>query len=339
MKVSVRRPLLVLLVVACGLGPSSWVAGADATATGAMLLKTLEAGTAHSAFFGVSFDAGKGVAVGVGGAIFESADAGLTWKRVPDESKKKGLALLAVAKRGGHAIAVGQAGLVKIEEAPGKWRVVDLGARSRLFSVDVNSAGLAVAVGEFGAVFKSSDGGRQWTAAAPDWTSLAVANSAGTAEPNMYSARVSEDGVITIAGEYGVILRSSDAAATWTVLRPLAAESPTLFALHIPSDKQGNSYAVGQRGELLISTDGGLSWGQCSMATQSNFLGVAANAQGQVVITGMRVMMRSTNNGMTWEAVREGDTTTDWYQGVSVEPGSGRIVAVGHAGRIVQIGG
>lgn len=339
MKVSNWRPAFMLLTAACGLGSSGWVAAADDAGTQANLIKTLEAGTAHSAFFGVSFDAGKGVAVGVGGAIFESADAGITWKRVPDESKKKGLALLAVAKRGPYTIAVGQAGLVKIEEVPGKWRAVDLGARSRLFSVGVNSTGLAVAVGEFGAVFKSADGGKQWTAAAPDWTSLAVANSAGTAEPNMYSAHVAEDGVITVAGEYGVILRSSDSAATWTVLRPMAAQSPTLFALHIPSDKQGNSYAVGQRGELLISTDGGQSWGQCSMATQSNFLGVAANSEGHVVITGMRVMMRSSNNGMTWDAVREGDTTTDWYQAVSVEPGSGRIVAVGHAGRIIQIGG
>lgn len=329
----------MLLAVVCGLGSSGWVAAADAAGTQANLIKTLEAGTAHSAFFGVSFDAGKGVAVGVGGAIYESADAGMTWKRVPDEAKKKGLALLAVAKRGPNTIAVGQAGLVKVEEPSGKWLEVDLGARTRLFSVGVNSTGLAIAVGEFGAVYKSADGGRHWAGAAPDWTTLAVADSAGTAEPNMYSAHVSEAGVITIAGEYGVILRSTDGAATWTVLRPMAARASTLFALFIPADEQGNSYAVGQRGELLISSDGGRSWSQCTMPTRSNFLGVAANSDGRVVITGMRVMMRSSNNGMTWDAIREGDTTTDWYQAVSVEEGSGRIVAVGHSGRIIQIGG
>lgn len=337
MKLPIRQPLLWLLAVMCGLSSADEVLAAVKSGAPASVIKTLQVGTPHNAFFGVSFDGGKGIAVGRGGAIYESADAGVSWKRVLEE-KKKGLALLAVDKRGPYTIAVGQMGLVKIEESPGKWLEVDLGSPTRLFSVSVNSGGLAIAVGEFGAVYKSTDGGRHWAGAAPNWSELAVANVSSTSEPNMYSAYVAESGEITIAGEYGVILRSTDAAATWTVLRPMAAEAPTLFALHIPVDGQGNSYAVGQRGELLISSDGGLNWGQCSMSTQSNFLGVAAAPDGHVVITGMRVMMRSTNNGMTWDAVEEGDTKTDWYQAVRVEPSSGRIVAVGHAGKIIQIG-
>lgn len=337
MKLPIRQPSIWLLSVLCGLSSADVVLATGKSATPTNIIKTLQAGTPHAAFFGVSLDGGKGVAVGAGGAIYESADAGLTWRRVPQE--KKGLALLAVDKRGPYTVAVGQAGLVKVEKSPGKWLEVDLGAPTRLFSVSVNSSGLAIAVGEFGAVYKSLNGGRNWVSAAPDWSALAVAKSAGTSEPNMYSAYVSEAGAVTIAGEYGVILRSTDAAASWTVLRPMAAEAPTLFALYIPADGRGNSYAVGQRGELLISSDGGLSWGQCSMATQSNFLGVAAASDGHVVITGMRVMMRSSNNGMSWDAVEEGDTKTDWYQAVRVEPGSGRIVAVGHAGKIIQVGG
>lgn len=335
MKLSTRRPLLWLLAGFCAMSMAEVVLAEGKVPT--QIIKTLQAGTPHAAFFGVSFDGGKGVAVGAGGAIYESADAGATWKRVPQE--KKGLALLAVDKRGPYAVAVGQMGLVKIEESPGKWVKVDLGAASRLFSVSVNTGGLAVAVGEFGAVYKSADGGRTWASAAPDWSALAVANSSGTSEPNMYSAHVSESGAITIAGEYGVILRSTNAGASWTVLRPMAVKAPTLFAMHIPADGRGNSYAVGQRGELLISGDDGVRWSQCSMPTQSNFLGVAAASGGQVVITGMRVMMRSGNGGMTWDPVEEGDTTTDWYQAVRVEPGSDRIVAVGHAGKIIQIGG
>lgn len=301
------------------------------------LIKTLTQGIAHSAFFGISFDAGKGVAVGINGSIYESADGGVTWSAVAHDTTK--LALLAVDRRGPHTIAVGQSGVVLVEESPGKWTKVDTGDTARLFSVSVNSSGLAVAVGEFGKVTKSEDGGRTWTPTAPDWTAFADEDSFGTGEPNMYSAVVSESGEITIAGEYGVILRSNDRGASWTVLRPVTPGVPTIFAMHLSPAGQGNSYAVGQDGTMLTSADGGLTWLECTMATKLNFLGVAASADGHVVVTGMRVMMRSQNGGMTWDMVDEGDTTTDWYQAVRAEPSTGRIVAVGHSGRIIQIGG
>ena len=97
-------------------------------------------------------------------------------------------------------------------------------------------------------------------------------------------------------------------------------------------------YAVGQQGELLVSPDGGESWGRCTTTTKLNFLGVSASSAGEVVISGVRVMYRSVNGGMTWDSVRDGDATTDWYQSVRTEPASGKIFAVGHSGRIIRIG-
>ncbi|MGQ0620691.1 MAG: WD40/YVTN/BNR-like repeat-containing protein [Panacagrimonas sp.] len=311
------------------------VAAAESGA-GQKLIKTLSAGIPHDAFFGISFDAGKGVAVGAGGVIQISSDAGATW--TPVKHGLTSLALLAVDKRGSHTVAVGQTGLVMIEEAPGKWAKIDPGVVNRLFSVSVNSSGLVAAVGEFGAVLKSLDGGRTWTSMAPDWAQFADAETFGTGEPSMYAAYVGESGEITIAGEYGVMLRSNDQGASWKVLRKLTPGTPTLFAILISAEGQGNSYAVGQEGELLISADNGLTWGRCTTNTRSNFLGIAASPNGQVVVTGMRVMLHSSNSGVTWEAVEEGDTLTDWYQAVRLESTSDRIIAVGHSGRIIQVG-
>lgn len=304
---------------------------------GPKLIRTLASGIPHAAFFGVAFDAGKGVAVGVAGTIYESADAGMNW--APVNHGLTELALLAVDKRGSHTIAVGQAGLVMVEKAPGEWIKIDTGESSRLFSVSVNTQGFAAAVGEFGAVLKSADGGVTWTATAPDWAAFADPNAFGTGEPNIYAVSVAESGEITLAGEFGVILRSSDAGASWRVLRPVTPRVPTLFALHIPREGSGNSYAVGQTGELLISADSGASWNRVATHTKANFLGVAASSNGQVVVTGMRVMFRSQTGGANWAPVEEGDTTTDWYQAVRSEATSGRIMAVGHSGRIIQVGG
>lgn len=338
MKVSMPRAFagvfagVIALTVAVGVH-----AAAKSGSKPETLIKTLQQGIVHSSFFGISFDAGKGVAVGGGGAIYESADAGTTWKRV--DHKLTDLALLSVDRRGSHTVAVGQAGLVMVEESPGKWVKIDAGDEARLFSVSVSTSGLAVAVGEFGKVIKSEDGGRTWASTAPDWAAFADQESFGTGEPNMYAAYVSDSDEITIAGEFGVMLRSTDKGASWRVLRPVTPGVPTIFAMYLAPSGQGNSYAVGQDGTMLTSADGGLTWTQCTMPTKSNFLGVTAAADGRVVVTGMRIMMRSQNGGLTWEPIEEGDTTTDWYQAVRAESSSGRIIAVGHSGRIIQIGG
>jgi len=100
----------------------------------------------------------------------------------------------------------------------------------------------------------------------------------------------------------------------------------------------GESYAVGQRGLILKSADAGASWQPVLTGSKGNFLGVTTNEQGQVVITGMRVMLRSHDRGATWKEIRDGDTTTDWYQAVKTVSGSGRVMAVGHSGKIIQIG-
>ncbi len=298
------------------------------------LITTMISGIPHSQFFGLAFNEGRGIAVGGKGVIFESDDAGKTWEKV--EKSPSELAFLSVASRGKHTVAVGQTGVVAVSTGPGQWELGDSGSSSRLMVVDVNVSGLALAAGEFGAVIQSSDGGRSWTPSGPDWSSLAIENHFGTGEPSLYGAWVSDSGQMTLAGEYGLIVRSDDAGVTWRVIRAMNPKASTLHALYL--DERGNSFAVGQEGELLISSDGGETWVLQKVETDLNFLGVTANQEGVVVITGMRVMYRSLDGGQSWTSVREGDTTSDWYQAVRAETKSGKIFAVGHSGKIIRIG-
>jgi photosystem II stability/assembly factor-like uncharacterized protein len=291
----------------------------------------------HAALFGLSFDAGKGVAVGAGGVIYESADAGSSWTAVNQSESQ--LALLAVDRRGAHTIAVGQMGEVLVEDSPGQWKKYDSGVPNRLLTVSVNSSGLAVAAGEFGTVLKSADGGHSWAASAPDWASMADKDTFGTQEPTIYASYVADNGEITIAGEFGVIMRSADAGATWHPVRPVQSKAPTIFAMQIVPAGEGNSYAVGQTGEFLASADGGAHWDEKRRGTSANLLGIAASKSGEVVITGMRTMMQSDDSGATFSFLDNDDTTTEWYQAVRTEPTTGHILAVGHAGRIIRIGG
>lgn len=301
------------------------------------VIRTLVQGIPHSAFFGISFDAGQGVAVGMGGAISTSTDAGATWAPIKQDVSE--YALLAVERRGSHTIAVGQGGIVLVEESAGKWVKGESGIDNRLLSVSVNSAGLAIAGGEFGTLIRSEDGGKTWEPAAPDWSQYADESAPGTGEPTIYSVHVAESGTITIAGEFGLIFRLDAGSDQWRVLNPLVAGTPTIFATHLSDSASRNSYAVGQRGQVMISTDGGENWFANPVKTESNFLGVASAPGGKVVITGMRVMATSKDGGITWNQVVEGDVTTDWYQAVRTEKNSGKVMAVGHSGRIIEING
>lgn len=313
-------------------------AASAAESTGGVI-KTLAQGIPHSAFFGVSFAENNGVAVGIGGSIATSSDAGATWSPVAHGITED--ALLAVARRGSHTVAVGQAGLVMIEETPGKWVKTESGTTGRLLAVSVNTAGLAVAAGQFATLIRSSDGGKSWENFGPDWNQYANPDVPGTNEPTLYAAHVTEDGTITIAGEFGLIFRLDAGSDQWRVLQPLEGGRPVIFAMHLPDATSGNrnAYAVGQSGQVLISTDNGESWFANPVKTDSNFLGVTAAPGGRVVITGMRVMVISNDGGVTWNPVVEGDTTTEWYQAVRTVPQTGKVIAVGHSGRIIQIGG
>ena len=290
----------------------------------------------HSALFGLSFEGSKGVAVGEYGLIVETDDGGQHWKTVPQAETD--LAMLSVSRRGTHTVAVGQSGLVMVEESPGQWKKYSAGPDARLLGVSVNSSGVAIAVGQFGTVLKSADGGHTWSDAKPDWNAMASADTFGTGEPTMYAVNVDDNNVVTIAGEYGVIMRSNDGGTTWSPIRKTDPNAATIFAMSIAKAGEGRSFAVGQAGEVLTSDDGGATWERHPANTQQNFLGVASTKDGNVVVTGMHTMARSTDNGATWTFSTDSDTTTEWYQAVRAEDASGPIFAVGHAARIIRVG-
>ncbi len=335
------RAILTAGLLLIGLGAvAAGASGAEAEKASG-LLKPLVSGIPHAVYFGVAFDKGRGLVVGGGGSILQSSDGGVSWKQVRQSPTP--LTLLSVDVHGSHAVAVGQTGVIVVEDAPGKWSTVDSGTKSRLMSVSVNTAGLAVAVGEFGVLILSQDGGRTWTSATPDWSSLiktSVVDSSMTgAQPHLYVASVTETGEITVAGEFGVILYSVDLGKTWQSRRAADPSAPSIFAMYQVPKGAGNSFAVGQSGEILKSADGGITWEAVPSGTKSNFLGVTVNKNGEAVITGMRAMLRSTDGGANWAMVKDGDALTDWYQTVKNDEDSGRIIAVGHAGRVIQIGG
>src|SRR3546814_19896778 len=78
-----------------------------------------------------------------------------------------------------------------------------------------------------------------------------------------------DNGEITIADEFGLILRSDDAGGSWRVLHRGDA---SIFGLTLGGD--GRGYAVGQVGTVLRTDDNGKSWTKLSSGRKANLLPV-----------------------------------------------------------------
>ena len=318
---SIRHRLSRPMLLALCLGVAA------AAAEPAPPLQPVVSGTVHEALYGIAAHGEAMIAVGAGGAILESGDAGRSWKAAAGVPTS--LALLAVAIADGHAIAVGQVGTVLVMDERGAWIKADSGTNARLFGVGVNASGRAVAVGAFGTAVKSEDGGHSWSSIAPDWKSFTASGE----QPHLYGAVVDHAGVITVAGEFGLILRSTDGGASW---KQLHKGDASLFAIDLHDPAAG--FAVGQNGTILRSVDGGVTWTQVESGSSAILLGVRAIGSGRVVVTAMRDLLESRDGGLTWHDIARGEATTSWYQSMATAPQQQEVFAVGHSGQIIRVG-
>ena len=301
-------------------------------------IELLKKGIPHAALFDVKFSGGAGVAVGAGGLILKSDPTGAKWER---EDSGTQLALLGVSTNGDRTIAVGQLGTILVS-GDGPWKQVESSTNERLFSVSMNSRGEAVAVGAFGTVIKSLDGGNTWTRVKVEWASVfsdPESRLGGLFEPNVYDAYVKEDGSFFIVGELSLILRGEVATDEISVLMSGTNTdkkvSPTISSINFATDRL--AYAVGQSGAVLRSMDGGNTWVFLDSNSNQNLLGVVADGEGRVVVPGMRTILISDDSGNTWNAINDFDIETGWYQSVDVSGAVGAMYVVGNKANILKI--
>jgi photosystem II stability/assembly factor-like uncharacterized protein len=307
------------LLVACSLLGSMAIAG-DPTG--------LYQGTAHDALYGLCLNDQQGIAVGSAGLIVESADGGQTWN---PQQPFTGSALLGISCGEGPRLIVAQGGHIYRWDGQ-SYQSVDSGTDARLLGVDANADGLAFAVGGFGAVLRSTDGGQNWESIGFDWE--AILND--FLEPHLYAVDVSAQGVITMVGEFELVLRSVDGGDSWDTVHKGEA---SLFGLDLRAD--GGGFAVGQEGRVLSTSDGGISWTEVPTPTNAILLDAWSAPGGDVLVTGIRTVLRSSDAGLSWTQVVGGDINVGWYQGLSVPSNdaasAGVALLAGHRGSIIKL--
>jgi len=307
---------VVALGVFVGLGTGN--------ATGAEEAQTFSVryqGIAHDALYDICFNDSQGFAVGVAGTLLLTDDQGASWHPLAPLGSGANLGLDCVSA---NVLAVGQGGAIFRREGE-NWSKVESGTEARLLDVSANDAGLAVAVGGFGTVLKSQDGGRSWEPLSFDWEALVN----DFVEPHIYDVHVSPEGKVTIVGEFGLVLHSVDGGDTWNMTHRGEA---SLFALELDGDV---GYAVGQHGAVLHTEDGAQTWRELASGTDANLLDVLTDRDGVVHVTGIRTLLESADGGNTWVSRQPGDVSSRWYQSLGMSKAG--VFMVGHSGRIVQI--
>ncbi len=118
------------------------------------------------------------------------------------------------------------------------------GIREHLYDAAFVTTERGLAVGTFGAVFATDDGGRRWRRRATPVT-----------EP-LFAISFADEQAGWVSGAVGVVLRTSDGGESW--LRQETPTSEHLFAIDFHDRRSG--VAVGDWGVILVTADGGETW-------------------------------------------------------------------------------
>lgn len=302
----------------------------------------IKTGIAHAALFDVAFCHSRGYAVGAGGQIETTSDGGKTWSL---EQSPTPLSLLGVDVNGSLAVAVGQMGTVLVKDGDAPWEQVPSGVQERLMKVAIRG-NTVVAVGAFGAFIRSQDRGKTWSKIGPHWDAMFKeeidsGNLGFNFQPSLYVANYDWKGDLFVAGELGMIIRSSDDGTTWQVVRPGEATQnsvgASIFGLSVNS--KGVGVAVGQNGLIVRTTDGGASWTPVESGTKSILLGALSKSNGTILVSGAYAMLWSNDGGATWQPIGAKNplVATAWYSNLAGNARTNGTIVVGQNATILRV--
>lgn len=197
-----------------------------------------------------------GVAVGHGGTVLTTADAGSTWTLRLD-----GRRLATLAKEAATTP----------EAQRDAERLIADGADKPFMDVVLWDARRMLAVGAYGLAFHTADGGQTWS----PWMDR-LPNPKGL---HWYVARRQGDALL-LAGEQGLLARSSDGGKSFEALP--SPYKGSWFAGEVQSD--GRVVLAGLRGNAWRSSDGGSTWSQLTSPTQSAITAMAGDGQGGLLL-------------------------------------------------------
>jgi photosystem II stability/assembly factor-like uncharacterized protein len=198
-----------------------------------------------------------------------------------------------------HLIALAATALSQ----PNSWEwQAPLPQGNSLLDVIALPSGLAVAVGEFGTILRSTDTGLTWS----------VERSGVTQD--LRGVCTVDNYTLVAVGDSGVILRSTDEGVTWN----LQAAFPPMIFRDVVFFNARDGMAGGPIGEgdltsaFVRTSNGGVNWTLVDPPTTWNLLGLASRDSMSIVAVGDGPVHLSSDRGATWISPISGQPFFGW---------------------------
>ncbi|MTV36023.1 WD40/YVTN/BNR-like repeat-containing protein [Duganella radicis] len=238
-------------------------------------------------------------------------------------------AILGVANAGKRIVGVGDYGVVLLSDDQGRTfrqaRAVPVS--STLTGVSFADERNGWAVGHWGVILRTTDGGETWT----------VQRSDTQEDRPLFSVHFFDDKEGIAVGLWSLVLVTRDGGAHW---QPLSLPTPPdggkadRNLLSAFTDAHGNLYVAAERGMVLRSEDRGRSWHYLDTGYKGSFWSGVALRNGVVLVGGLRgSLYRSADGGNHWQAIDSGVKSS--ITGM-VERADGVVEAVGLDGAMLE---
>jgi photosystem II stability/assembly factor-like uncharacterized protein len=256
------------------------------------------------------------IVVGERGHVLLSGDEGTSWTQAQVPAR---IMLCAVKTAGDrHAWAVGHDATILHSSDRGRtWSLQHQAPDEEAPFLDVWFAdeGHGLAVGAYGLVLETTDGGERWEP-------IRVSDE----DPHFYCLAEGPGGDLYLAGEFGVLFRSIDRGRTWYPL--VSPYRGSLFGVLVLSDDTVVVY--GLRGNVYRSEDHGETWQPVSTRTTASILGGTQMTDGTVVLVGLSgTVLVSRDQGRSFASRNRSDRKAI---SAVLEVDTGRLLFVGEDG-------
>lgn len=207
--------------------------------------------------------------------------------------------MLGAAWAGPRAVAVGDQGVVMLSDDGGRTsrQARQVPVSSTLTAVSFVDAQHGWAVGHWGAILATVDGGETWR----------IQRVATDEDRPLFAVHFFDAQHGVAVGLWSLVLTTEDGGKTWTQRKlapPPGAGRADTNLLSLFADATGRLYATGERGLVLYSDDRGSTWNYLATGYAGSFWNGIALADGSLLVGGQRgTVYRSADRGQHWSRV------------------------------------